>query len=55
MAFWRDKPPNYSGTYQAVTQADGETTRVFIKNADGSDADPDAAEHLLEVLAKRLG
>lgn len=55
MAFWRDKPPNYSGTYQAVTQAEGETTRVFIKNADGSDADPDAAEHLLEVLAKRLG
>ena len=55
MAFWRDKPPNYSGTYEAVTQAEGETTRVYIKNADGSDADPDAAEHLLDVLEKRLG
>ena len=55
MAFWRDKPPNYSGTFLVVTQAEGETTRVYIKNADGSDADPDAAEHLLEVLAIRLG
>lgn len=55
MAFWRDKPPNYSGTYEAVTQAEGESTRVYIKNADGSDADPDAAEHLLEVLGTRLG
>ncbi len=55
MAFWRDKPPNYSGSYEAVTQAEGETTRVYIKNADGSDADPDASEHLLEVLGQRLG
>jgi uncharacterized lipoprotein len=55
MAFWRDKPPNYSGNYEAVTQAEGENTRVYIKNADGSDADPDAAEHLLEILGNRLG
>jgi uncharacterized lipoprotein len=55
MAFWRDKPPNYSGNYEAVTQAEGENTRVYIKNADGSDADPDAAEHLLEILGIRLG
>ena len=55
MAFWRDKPPNYSGDYQAVTQADGEITRVSIKNADGSEADPNAAEHLLEILGERLG
>lgn len=55
MAFWRDRPPNYSGSYQAVTQAEGESTRIYIKNADGSDADPDAAEHLLDVLEQRLG
>jgi len=55
MAFWRDKPPNYSGTYEAVTQAEGESTRVYIKNTDGTDADPNAAEHLLEVLGTRLG
>jgi uncharacterized lipoprotein len=55
MAFWRDKPPNYSGNYEAVTQAEGQNTRVYIKNADGADADPNAAEHLLEILGIRLG
>jgi uncharacterized lipoprotein len=55
MAFWRDDAPNYSGSYQAVTVADSESTRVLIKNSDGSDADPDAAEHLLTILGERLG
>lgn len=55
LAFWRDDGPNYSGSYQAITQADGENTRVFIRNADGSDADQDAAEHLLTILGQRLG
>jgi uncharacterized lipoprotein len=55
MAFWRDDAPNYSGIYRAVSEADGANTRVFIKNADGSDADPDAAEHLLAKLGERLG
>ena len=55
MAFWRDDVPNYSGSYQAVTRPDEESTRIFIKNADGSDADPDAAEHLLAILGERLG
>ena len=55
MAFWRHDAPNYSGSYQAVTRPDEESTRVFIKNADGSDADPDAAEHLLAILGERLG
>jgi uncharacterized lipoprotein len=55
LAFWRDDGPNYSGSYQAVTQADGENTRVFIKNADGSEPDQDAAEHLLIILGQRLG
>lgn len=55
LAFWRDDGPNYSGSYQAITRADGENTQVFIRNADGSDADQDAAEHLLIILGQRLG
>lgn len=55
LAFWRHDGPNYSGSYQAVTQADGENTRIFIRNADGSEADQDAAEHLLNIFGQRLG
>jgi uncharacterized lipoprotein len=55
MAFWRDDAPNYSGVYQAVIRPDGENSQVYIKNADGSDTDPDAAEHLLAILGERLG
>lgn len=55
LAFWRHDGPNYSGSYHAITQADGEATRVFIRNADGSEADQDAAEHLLVILGQRLG
>jgi len=55
MAFWRDDPPNYSGSYQVLTVADGEKTRVFIKNADGSEPDQNATEHLLTIIGERLG
>ena len=56
MAFWsRDKTEDYSGAYQVFTQADGENTRVYIKYADGSDCEPDAAEHLLIVVGSRMG
>ena len=55
MAFWRDDGPNFSGAYRAVIQADGENSRIFIKNADGSDADQAAAEHLLNIFGERLG
>ena len=56
MAFWsRDKTEDYSGAYQAFTQPDGENTRVYIKYADGSDCEPDAAEHVLMVLGARMG
>ncbi len=55
MAFWRDDAPNYSGIYRAISEADGANTRVYIKNADGSDCDPNAAEPLLEKLGERLG
>ena len=55
MAFWRDDPPNYSGSYQVLTSADGEKTRVYIKNSDGSEPDQNATEHLLTIIGERLG
>jgi len=55
LAFWRHDGPNYSGSYLAITQADGDNTRIFIKNDDGTDADPDAAEYLLNIIGQRLG
>ena len=56
MAFWRrDKQEDYSGAYQVFLQPDGEQTRVYIKYADGTDCEPDAAEHVLAVLGDRLG
>ncbi len=56
MAFWsRDKSEDYSGAYQTFTRPDGDKTRVYIKYADGTDCEPDAAEHVLEVIRARLG
>jgi uncharacterized lipoprotein len=56
MAFWsRDESEDYSGAYQTFTEPDGEKTRVYIKYADGTDCEPDAAEHVLDVIRSRLG
>ena len=56
MAFWRkDKREDYSGAYQVSLRPQGESTRVYIKYADGTDCEPDAAEHVLAVLGARLG
>jgi uncharacterized lipoprotein len=56
MAFWsRDKGEDYSGAYQVFTRPDGERTRVFLKYADGTDCEPDAAEHVLDFIRSRLG
>lgn len=56
MAFWsRDKREDYSGAYQAFTRPEGEKTRVFLKYADGTDCEPDAAEHVLDFIRSRLG
>jgi len=55
MAFWsRDKREDYSGAYQTYAEADGDKTRVYIKYADGTDCEPDAAEHVLDVIRARL-
>ena len=56
MAFWRrDASEDYSGAYQTFVRPDGENTRVYIKYADGTDCEADAAEHLLAVIQRRLG
>ena len=56
MAFWkRDDVEDYSGAYQAFIQPDGQQTRVYVKYADGTDCEPDAAEHILDVVRSRLG
>lgn len=56
MAFWsRDKREDYSGAYQVFTRPDGDRTRVFLKYADGTDCEPDAAEHVLDFIRSRLG
>jgi uncharacterized lipoprotein len=56
MAFWsRDKREDFSGAYQAYTRPDGDRTRVFLKYADGTDCEPDAAEHVLEFIQSRMG
>ena len=56
MAFWkRDDVEDYSGAYQAFVQPDGQQTRVYVKYADGTDCEPDAAEHILDVVRSRLG
>lgn len=56
LAFWRkDKREDYSGAYQVYVRPDGENTRVYIKYADGTDCEPDTAEHVLAVLGARLG
>ena len=56
MAFWnRDQSEDYSGAYQTFAQPEGEHTRIYIKYADGTDCEPDAAEHVLAVLGARMG
>jgi uncharacterized lipoprotein len=56
LAFWnRNEVEDYSGAYQVYTEPDGQQTRIYIKYADGTDCEPDAAEHLLEVVRSRLG
>lgn len=55
LAFWRDDGPNYSGVYRVFARPDGEKTRIYVKNEDGSEPDSEASEHLLTILGERLG
>jgi uncharacterized lipoprotein len=58
LAFWSDDGwEDYSGAYQTFARPDpdSEKTRVYIKYADGTECEPDAAEHVLDVIRARLG
>lgn len=55
MAFWRDKPADYSGVFMTRIKADGEDTRVFLLFGNGEAVDTAGAEHILGIFMERLG
>lgn len=55
MLFWRDGPPDYSGTYVTGLTAEGENTRVYLYYTDGKSCDTPTSEHVLGVFMARLG
>jgi hypothetical protein len=55
MAFWRDKPVDYSGVFMTKLKADGGNTRVFLLFGTGNAVDTAGAEHILGIFMERLG
>ena len=55
MAFWRDRPLNFSGTFMTSIRADGKNTRVYLLFGTGEVVDTAGAEHVLGVFMDRLG
>lgn len=55
MAFWRDKPLEYSGTFMTKLVPDGEDTRVYLLFGTGEPVDTAGAEHILGIFMERLG
>lgn len=55
MAFWRDKPANYSGVFITDLKADGENTRVYLLFGNGEAVDTAGSEHVLGIFMERLG
>ena len=55
MAFWRDKPVDYSGVFMTHLQADGENTRIYLLFGTGESVDTSGAEHILGIFMERLG
>lgn len=55
MAFWRDDPPDFSGSYQTVSRPDEGGTRIYLRYADGGEVSMEAAEHVLAIIKERLG
>jgi len=53
--FWRDGPPDYSGTYRLGLQKDGKNTRVYLYEANGKSADTETSEQILGIFMERLG
>jgi len=55
MAFWRDKPIDYSGVFMTNIKADGQETRVYLLFGNGESVDTAGAEHILGIFMERLG
>ena len=55
MAFWRDRPLDYSGIFMTSLQADGENTRVYLLFGNGESVDTAGTEHILGIFMDRLG
>lgn len=55
MAFWRDRPFDYSGTFMTNLRADGKNTHVFLFFGNGETVDTSGAEHILGIFMERLG
>jgi hypothetical protein len=55
MAFWRDKPSDYSGVFMTSLKADGGVTRVYLLFGNGEPVDTAGAEHILGIFMERLG
>jgi hypothetical protein len=55
MAFWRDRPLDYSGIFMTSLQADDENTRVYLLFGNGVPVDTRGAEHILGIFMDRLG
>lgn len=54
--FWRDSlGPDYSGTYRARLEVDGDETRVYLDTGSGEPAPTNAVEHVLAIFMERLG
>ena len=54
-AFWKDDVQDYSGAYMAQVEQDGQYARIYLRYADDTAVEPDATEHLLEILQQRFG
>ncbi len=55
MAFWRDQPFDYSGTFMTNLKADGKDTRVYLLFGNGEACDTSGSEHILGIFMERLG
>lgn len=55
MAFWRDKPANFSGVFVTRLTADGDDTRVYLRFGNGEAVDTAGVEHILGIFMERLG
>ena len=55
MAFWRDKPVDYSGVFKTKIRADKGGTRVYLLFGNGEPVDAAGAEHVLGIFMERLG